>query len=698
MTSRPVKIPLIPTEDVVDDAENDFIMEPASPSWGSFFPASFPRANSFGNFLSRTREDEDRNVSFMAALNTTGDPKKWLCESPMTHHIIRSRQPRPASIEGGGPIRKRRSQSFGDYIEQREEHRHRSSPLELGLLPPSQLHLPPLNDLVPPQRPTHLSLQYVSSPAAFPASDRTASEESVEVLLSSRDSLTKTQGDPTDEPLSPHKTSSIREDNETPEPSTSSSNILIINIMYGIINATIVIPVVMSFGNIIYQDSFFGPFAPVLIKLTMVSGVVHQFCFSALSSLPFAIGSVQDAGLIFLSSMATSMVQHCQMNNLHDDEVILATVTVGLGLASLVLGFGLIFLGRLRLAGYVQMLPTCVVAGYLAYIGFFCGKSGLALMAIMNDHDTSSEDTTLSWNLLLRQWIFVLPGFVGGIFIYLSVRSFRHVAVLPCCILVLLCCFYAGLLFTGTSIAEATEHGWIRQAEQAPVWYHTWDYLKLNKVVWSALPQLALTEISMIFVVALSSSLDVAAIELELGKPLDYNQELTMVGISNVISGGTGGYTGSYIFSQSIFSLRAGIQSRVAGFSLAVVQLLVIVTPFPLLSVVPNFFYGSLLGMICLDLMIEWLWDFQYKVTIAEYAIGLATFGLIQWLGVEYGILAGVLVYVVCRQLGVPVGSESSTAPSDDEPEGQDMALEKYHERTPLKGGPSEPAYYAMMN
>jgi hypothetical protein len=45
-------------------------------------------------------------------------------------------------------------------------------------------------------------------------------------------------------------------------------------------------------------------------------------------------------------------------------------------------------------------------------------------------------------------------------------------------------------------------------------------------------------------------------------------------------------------------------------------------------------------------------------VTTVEYVIGLSTFGMIQWLGVEYGIVAGVGMYVVGRQLlsgGIPV-------------------------------------------
>ena len=78
-----------------------------------------------------------------------------------------------------------------------------------------------------------------------------------------------------------------------------------------------------------------------------------------------------------------------------------------------------------------------------------------------------------------------------------------------------------------------------------PVWYQTWQYLRFHKVVWSVLPKSVLTEVGMIFVVALSSSLDIAAIEIELKRPLDYNCKLTTVGISNLVWSLTGGYTGS---------------------------------------------------------------------------------------------------------------------------------------------------------
>jgi MFS superfamily sulfate permease-like transporter len=428
--------------------------------------------------------------------------------------------------------------------------------------------------------------------------------------------------------------------------SKSESTPLGICIIYGMINATIILPILISFASIIYQDDAFSPYMPVLVKLTMFSGIVHQLCFSTFSSLPFAVGQVQDAGLIFLSSMTAWMANYCRSHG-NDDETLLATVTVSLALGTALLGCALMLIGRWNLAQYVRMLPTCVVAGYLAYIGFFCGVSGVRLMAGGNE---------LS---IYKQWRLVLPGVLGGLLLYITVRRLRHMAVLPVCILLLLLMFYVVLWITDTSLPEAAQQGWVRAMEPPPPLGVTWSYLRFDKVLWSVLPHLLLTELGMIVVVAVSSSLDVAAIEIELKRPLDYDRELTTVGISNLISGLTGGYTGSYIFSQTIFSLRAGIKSRAAGYALAACQTVVLVMPFPFLSYVPNFFFGALLSMICVDLMYEWLWDVRTRLTTSEYCVDLATFGMILWLGIEYGIAAGVVVYVACQKLGLE--SESNT-------------------------------------
>jgi len=153
------------------------------------------------------------------------------------------------------------------------------------------------------------------------------------------------------------------------------------------------------------------------------------------------------------------------------------------------------------------------------------------------------------------------------------------------------------------------------------------------------------------------------------------------VGISNIISGMTGGYTGSYIFSQTIFSLRMGIRSRVMGYVVAAVSLISVIVPFNILAYIPNFFFGSLLMMIALDLMFEWLIDVREKVTNAEYFILLGTFILLQILGVEFGIIGGCLLYVAMQKMGYDLGKEEQII--EDE---KDLTMATY--QTPIQTRP----------
>ena len=66
-------------------------------------------------------------------------------------------------------------------------------------------------------------------------------------------------------------------------------------------------------------------------------------------------------------------------------------------------------------------------------------------------------------------------------------------------------------------------------------------------------------------------------------------------------------YTGSYIFSQTIFNLRRGVtdDTRVCGWTVVVLELLVVISPVSVTSYLPKMFFGSLLVLIATDLMWE---------------------------------------------------------------------------------------------
>jgi MFS superfamily sulfate permease-like transporter len=69
---------------------------------------------------------------------------------------------------------------------------------------------------------------------------------------------------------------------------------------------------------------------------------------------------VQDAGLIFLSAMASSIVSQTRERGASHDEI-LATVLCWLALSTAMLGLGLMLTGAFRLASLVQYLPMPVV-------------------------------------------------------------------------------------------------------------------------------------------------------------------------------------------------------------------------------------------------------------------------------------------------------------------------------------------------
>jgi SulP family sulfate permease len=136
--------------------------------------------------------------------------------------------------------------------------------------------------------------------------------------------------------------------------------------------------------------------------------------------------------------------------------------------------------------------------------------------------------------------------------------------------------------------------------------------------------------LAMVFVVAFCSCLDVAAIEMAQGDALDYNSELQTVGVSNIMAGITGGgFTGSYIFSQTIFNMKLNLNdrnSRLVGCVVVLCETLVFISPISITRFLPKCLFGALLTLIASDLLWEWLIRSRSKMLLREYITVWFTF------------------------------------------------------------------------
>ncbi|KUF93271.1 Guanylyl cyclase inhibitory protein [Phytophthora nicotianae] len=193
------------------------------------------------------------------------------------------------------------------------------------------------------------------------------------------------------------------------------------SLLYGVVNAIRAIPTMYGYAVIIFSHHAFADFMPALSKLVIFSSAVHQVMFTLMSTMPFAIGQVQDAGLIFLSAMATSIC-----NSLGDDvspEAKVATTIVTIGIATASLGVCLVVMGRFKLAALTSYLPMPVIGGYLAFIGVFCLYAGLALSTglVINDFSSMIDMFHDTHNILL-----CVPGFLGGAILLVVSQNFKN--------------------------------------------------------------------------------------------------------------------------------------------------------------------------------------------------------------------------------------------------------------------------------
>ncbi|KAE9332815.1 hypothetical protein PF008_g14757 [Phytophthora fragariae] len=418
-------------------------------------------------------------------------------------------------------------------------------------------------------------------------------------------------------------------------------------VLAGVVVSIVLCPVMIGFAAMIFSHPEFADALPMLTKLVFASSMVHQLVITSLSPLPFAIAQVQDTGMIFLASMAASIMTELGPTVPLEERV--STVLVHLSISTMLVGVGLILTGKARLASLVQYLPTPVIGGYLAYVGFFMVKGGIALTTGV------SLESVHGWGVLMsssHSLTLLAPALVGGILLSVLTSRFRHFAVFPCCILVLPASFFLVVWISNYTLDDARAAGFLEENGKGVPLTDVYSMFDFYHIHWRAMPAQIPTMLSMFAMIAFASSLDIASICMGTTSNLNYNAQLETVGMSNLISGLTGGYTGSYIFSQTLFTSRfrpsttaearfPGI-TRLVGVTLAACELAIVATPISLMALVPKFLFGAVMIFIGIDLLKTWLVGVYHKLLFAEYLTVVGTFCCLNVFGVQLGLATGI--------------------------------------------------------
>lgn len=121
--------------------------------------------------------------------------------------------------------------------------------------------------------------------------------------------------------------------------------------------------------------------------------------------------------------------------------------------------------------------------------------------------------------------------------------------------------------------------------------------------------------------------INVPALALNTGEDhADLNHELKLHGLSNFLSGCMGSIQNYLVYANTLFFMRSGGDSRLAGFELAMLTFFVMLIGPKTIGFIPVMMVGCLIFDLGFELLVEAVWQPRKKLKLLEYVTVRHTF------------------------------------------------------------------------
>jgi sulfate permease, SulP family len=377
------------------------------------------------------------------------------------------------------------------------------------------------------------------------------------------------------------------------------------------------------------------------IGLGLVSAVVVMVVVAVRSSLPGAVGSVQDSTAAVLALVAADIALDVPAAA---DEAFL-TVVVAIAATTVATGLVLLALGLLRLGNLIRFMPYPVVGGFLAGTGLLLAKGGISVLSGIAV-STSTFDQLFAADAV-EKW---LPGVAFAAALLVLVRRWRHFLLIPGAILASLALFYVVAAAAGSGPSELKAGGWLLGPFPGTGLWEPWAFEGVGRADWSAILDQTPNMATVALVGAVALLLNTTGIELAVDRDIDLNRELRASGGANVVAGLGGGMVGFPSLGLTALAQRAGA-GRMVGVVAGLVCAVALVVGGSFIELLPRVVVGGLLLFLGLTFLVEWIYDAWSKLPRADYAVMvlivvvIGAFGFLP--GVAVGLVLAVALFVV---------------------------------------------------
>lgn len=415
----------------------------------------------------------------------------------------------------------------------------------------------------------------------------------------------------------------------------------------------------LSYGMILFPlgSPIFSGLGSAGISMFYVSTIISQIIFSTGSIFKGGVGSELIEVVPFFHSMAAKITDIVGEEN---PDAVIATTITSYALSSMLTGTVFCLMGKFEFGYIVGFIPRHILIGCIGGVGWFLVATGFEVTARMGGSLEYDLDTLKRLAQLDTIPLWVIP-LVLAIILFYGQTRITSKFFLPGYIIAIPALFYL-VVFASGSLEPDTlrKDGWVFVGPPSgEPWWYFYTLYKFHLVDWAAIVQCIPAMFALTFFGILHVPINVPALALNTGEDhADLDHELKLHGYSNILSGLFGSIQNYLVYANTLFFMRSGGDSRLAGFELAILTAFVMMIGPSLIGFIPVMMVGVLIFDLGFELLLEAVWQPRKKLKMLEY---LTVIVIVLIMGI-YDFVVGIGVGIILAFISLIVQTSRVSA------------------------------------
>lgn len=380
-------------------------------------------------------------------------------------------------------------------------------------------------------------------------------------------------------------------------------------------------------------------FLPQALALLLLGTAITNFILACFPSLPVMISFPQSASIVILAFISTEIMLKMKGAAL---ESIYYTVLAFIVVSSLVTAVSFLLIGYLKSSRYLRFIPYPVIGGFLGGIGYLLVKNGLNLLLPDGFHFVGAMQFAR-----LEILFPVISAIIFAVALLYLNRKFSHYLIFPVTMIAAVLIFYATIFFSGISIEEAFENGWLFASLPTGLSLDVLTFEHVKEIDWS----LIFRNFESILVITIlnlfSITVVISGIEMISKSMIKLDLVFRALGLANILSGLVSCPTVYPATANTLLIHKFGSKSFLVNIFLALELILLLFFKVSFISYMPKSVLAGVLMFLGFSLLIDWLWTRRLTLSYFEYFLIWMITVVISVAGFVMGILFGLLVSVL---------------------------------------------------